>query len=87
MALTIHKALTAPPCLSPREREVYLALASGYRNKEIANAMGVSVKTAATHRTRILEKLDMRRTADIVRQAYAPAMEALACAEEWKDRL
>ena len=85
--LTIHPALVAPPCLSPREREVYLALASGYRNKEIANAMGVSVKTAATHRTRVLEKLDMQRNADIVRQAYTPALQALMCAEEWKDRL
>jgi DNA-binding NarL/FixJ family response regulator len=43
--------------LSPREREVLRALAQGYRNKEIAAALGVSVGTVKTHLRHIFRKL------------------------------
>lgn len=55
--------------LSPREFEVFRALASGRSVGEIAEALHLSVKTVSTHRARILEKTGFRTNADIV--AYA----------------
>lgn len=55
--------------LSPREFEVFRMLAHGKSITEIAASMNVSVKTASTYRTRILEKTGFHNNADIV--AYA----------------
>ena len=60
--------LPADP-LSPREREVLQLVAEGKTTKEVAVALGVSTKTAETHRTRIMEKLDIHETANLVRYA------------------
>lgn len=53
--------------LSPRENEVLRLTAQGFSNKEIAGHLGVSVKTAETHKARAAEKLGLRTRADIVR--------------------
>jgi DNA-binding CsgD family transcriptional regulator len=53
------EALTDVPKLSPREREVMLRLVAGQRLKEIAHELALSVKTVATHRQRLLRKLDL----------------------------
>jgi DNA-binding NarL/FixJ family response regulator len=53
--------------LSPREDEVLRLTAQGFSNKEIAARLGVSVKTAETHKARAAEKLGLRTRADIVR--------------------
>ena len=45
--------------LSKRELEIMLKLISGKRNKEIALELAISVKTVATHRARMLKKLDL----------------------------
>jgi len=55
--------------LSPRERQVLQLIAEGKTTKEIATVLGVSVKTADSHRTRIMKKLDMHGTAGLVRYA------------------
>ena len=55
--------------LSPRERQVLQLVAEGKTTKEIATVLGVSVKTADSHRTRIMKKLDMHGTAGLVRYA------------------
>jgi DNA-binding NarL/FixJ family response regulator len=55
--------------LTPREREVLQLVAEGSTTKEIAVTLGVSVKTAETHRTRIMSKLDIHETASLVRYA------------------
>ena len=52
--------------LSPREREVFHFIARGLTMTDIAATMGISVKTASTYRTRILEKTGFRSNADIV---------------------
>ena len=62
--------------LSSRERDVFLRLASGQTVGDIAAALGVSVKTISTYRTRILEKTGFRSNADIV--AYAVRMRLLS---------
>lgn len=55
--------------LSPRETEVFHRIARGERVTDIADDLGVSVKTVSTYRSRILEKLDFANNADIVRYA------------------
>jgi len=53
--------------LTSRERQVLQLLAEGHGNKEIAAALGISTKTAETHRARIMAKLDLHSMADLVR--------------------
>jgi DNA-binding NarL/FixJ family response regulator len=55
--------------LSSRERQVLQLIAEGKTTKEVAGVLGVSVKTAESHRTRIMEKLDIHETASLVRYA------------------
>jgi DNA-binding NarL/FixJ family response regulator len=51
--------------LTPREREVIQLVAEGKTTKEIANALSLSVKTAETHRTNLMRKLDLHSVADL----------------------
>lgn len=55
--------------LSDREFEVFRQLVAGRSLTEIAAALHVSVKTISTHKTRILEKMAMASTAELVRYA------------------
>lgn len=55
--------------LTERERQVYHLLAAGKSNKEVANRLGMSVHTAETHRSRILEKLELHGIAELVLSA------------------
>ncbi len=55
--------------LTERERQVYQLLAEGKSNKEIANLLELSVHTAETHRTRIMEKLGIHSLAELVLSA------------------
>jgi DNA-binding NarL/FixJ family response regulator len=55
--------------LTPREREVLQLVAEGRTTKEIATALGLSVKTAESHRGKIMRKLDIHETAGLVRYA------------------
>ena len=58
-----------PDPLTSREREVLQLVAEGKRTKEIAAALGVSVKTVESHRARLMRKLQVRETAGLVRYA------------------
>ena len=55
--------------LSDREFEVLRLLVEGKSPGDIADQLHLSVKTVSTHKTRILEKLNLRTTADLVRYA------------------
>jgi len=55
--------------LTPREREVVQLLAEGKGNKEVAELLGISVKTAETHRANIMLKLDFHSVTELVRYA------------------
>jgi DNA-binding NarL/FixJ family response regulator len=61
----------APPhaSLSDRELDVLQRVANGEKPAEIAEHLGISAKTVQTYRGRILDKLDLRTTADLVRYA------------------
>jgi len=51
--------------LTPREREVIQLVAEGRTTKEIATTLSLSVKTAETHRTNLMRKLDLHSVADL----------------------
>jgi len=55
--------------LTAREREVLQLIAEGKTTKEIGSVLGISVKTAETHRSRVMDKLEIRDTAGLVRYA------------------
>jgi len=65
-----RKHVTNPlDLLSSREREVLQMIAEGKTNKEIANELNLSVYTVEAHRGRIMEKLNLHSTGEIVRFA------------------
>ena len=64
-----HKTRPETDPLTFREREVLQLIAEGQRTKQIAVLLGISVKTAESHRTRIMAKLDVHETANLVRYA------------------
>jgi DNA-binding NarL/FixJ family response regulator len=51
--------------LTPREREVIQLVAEGKTTKEVATALSLSVKTAETHRTNLMRKLDLHSVAAV----------------------
>jgi len=55
--------------LTTREREVLKLIAEGKSNKEIANLLFISARTAENHRANIMRKLNLSKTADIVKYA------------------
>jgi DNA-binding NarL/FixJ family response regulator len=55
--------------LTTRERQVLQLIAEGKTTKDIASLLGISVKTAESHRTRLMRKLDIHETASLVRYA------------------
>jgi two-component system response regulator NreC len=65
----LDKATPPGDVLSSRERQVLQLVAEGRTTKEIAGVLGVSIKTADSHRARIMRKLDIHDTAGLVRFA------------------
>jgi len=60
--------------LTDRERQVYQLLAEGNSNKDIANRLGLSLHTVETHRWRLMEKMDLHSTAELVLSAVRRGM-------------
>jgi len=63
------EALEAGQTLSTREREIVQLLAEGASNKQVARALGISVKTAETHRSNIMRKMQFASLSDLVKYA------------------
>ncbi|MDT4953892.1 MAG: hypothetical protein QOH63_1406 [Acidobacteriota bacterium] len=55
--------------LTAREREIVQLLGEGQTNKEVAESLNISVKTVETHRSHIMEKLNMHSLGDLIRYA------------------
>jgi DNA-binding NarL/FixJ family response regulator len=55
--------------LTAREREIVRLLAEGHSNKQVASCLGVSIRTAETHRATLMRKLDLDSLAALVRYA------------------
>jgi two-component system, NarL family, response regulator NreC len=55
--------------LTDREKQVLRLVALGQSNKEVAEELGISVKTAMTHREHLMEKLNLRNRTDLIKFA------------------
>lgn len=55
--------------LTPRERETLLLIGKGHTNNQIAQHMGVSIKTVERHRTHLMQKLNVRNLVELIRVA------------------
>ena len=62
--------------LTPREREVMLLVADGKPNKVVATRLGLSTRTVEVHRARVMEKMEARSLADLVRMVIAAGLSA-----------
>ena len=65
----LNKNTSPADVLSARERQVLQMVAEGNTTKEVASSLGISIKTAESHRSHIIEKLDIHDTAGLVRYA------------------
>ncbi|MDQ0315302.1 response regulator transcription factor [Amorphus orientalis] len=63
----ISNSFHAAGWLTPQERQVLSEVASGASNVEAGRRLGISLRTIAIHRARIMEKLGARNTADLIR--------------------
>lgn len=66
-----------PPLVTPREREVIQLLAEGKSTKHIAAALNISVKTVETHRSQIMEKLNIDSIANLTKFAIREGLTSL----------
>jgi DNA-binding NarL/FixJ family response regulator len=64
-----HAGRTEPIEITPRQREVLTLVTQGYSTKDIARALGISVKTVETHRAQLMERLGIHDVAGLVRYA------------------
>ncbi len=65
----VLKNQVASDPLTARERQVLQLIAEGKSTKDIASLLDISVKTAESHRSRLMRKLDIHETASLVRYA------------------
>jgi FixJ family two-component response regulator len=52
--------------LTPRERQVFERIVRGQTNKQVANALGTTVRTIKAHRQRVMEKMQVQSLAELV---------------------
>lgn len=57
--------------LTPREREVMELMSAGRLNKQIADELGISIKTVEVHRGRVMDKMEVRSLAELVQCVMA----------------
>ncbi len=60
--------------LTPREKQVFKLLAEGKTSRDISKYLTISLKTAMTHRTNIMEKLNMHTRSELIRYAIRKAV-------------
>ena len=60
--------------LTPREKQVFKLLAEGKTSRDISKYLSISLKTAMTHRTNIMEKLNMHTRSELIRYAVRKAV-------------
>jgi DNA-binding NarL/FixJ family response regulator len=55
--------------LTKRETEVVRLVSQGHKNREVAEKLGISVKTVETHRSNVMNKLALRNVVELIRYA------------------
>ena len=73
----LTRSSLSPDPLTSREREIVQRIAEGQTTKEIASALGLSVKTVESHRSNLMRKLDIHETATLVRYAIRRGLTTL----------
>lgn len=66
---TMLEPPTLQELLTPRQREILQLIAEGHTTKEIATTLDLSVKTVETHRSQLMDRLDIHDVAGLVRYA------------------
>jgi DNA-binding NarL/FixJ family response regulator len=74
---TIDSSVKGDAILTSREREILQLIAEGLSAKEIAAHVFLSIKTIETHRRNIMQKLNMRSTADLTKYAIREGLVSL----------
>jgi DNA-binding NarL/FixJ family response regulator len=71
LALGLDEGREGPPhaALSDREMQVFLMIAAGKTVSEVADSLTLSVKTVSTHKTRIMQKLNINNQSELIRYA------------------
>lgn len=64
-----NKASKAAALLTKKEKEVLAHIVEGLSSKKIAGLLGISIRTVETHRFSLLQKMDVKNTAELVRKA------------------
>ena len=65
----LYRSQRSGDYLTDREKQVVRLIADGNSTKQVAAHLGISIKTADSHRTRVMEKLNIHETASLVRYA------------------
>lgn len=65
----LHAAASEMEPLSAREMEVLRLIARGYTNRQIGSALSISIRTVETHRSNVMEKLNLHSRVELVRYA------------------
>lgn len=76
LARPADRPLAAASQLTDREREVLTLIAEGLSSKEIAQKLGVSLKTIESHRANLMDKLDIHKVSGLVRFAIRAGLVA-----------
>jgi two-component system, LuxR family, response regulator FixJ len=66
-----HRRSEPRKTLTDRENEVFSLLVEGYQNKVVGHKLGISTRTVEVHRRRIMDKLNAKNLADLVRHALS----------------
>lgn len=69
--LRVHMAPPRDDALTQCELDVLQLIAQGYTNRQVAEALALSMRTVETHRAKLMEKLGLRSRAELVRYATA----------------
>jgi DNA-binding NarL/FixJ family response regulator len=75
---TIARRRAARIDLSPRQREVLSFIAHGLSNHQIAEKLGLSIRTVEVHRYNLMQRVHVHNVAQLLRQAMAHGLVRLA---------
>ena len=71
---TLQTVLQRLDSLTPRERDVLLPLVQGYTNREMAEQLGISIKTVDLYRSRVMKHMQAQTLPDVVGMAIAAGL-------------
>lgn len=70
LADTVARPASSEGEITPREKEVLQLVAGGHSTKQIADQLGISIRTVETHRINMLKKLEVNNSAELIKKAF-----------------